>query len=193
MCPTFVEARIFIQQLNLSTFRVYFLMWNLCAQANIHHTPKRKLLEPWLNWLGLLACIRNTFCWEVVQPQTHIFKKKKKKNPQIWKEWEKTNEILHAVSMQANRRETQATRGFWLFQVLLILRHCKEPSHKHSPLHYRGQALAGWLAGCKVVTYQPLVMRPSRLIRTHKVYVTSVKFRYTNHVVGFKKRSVTFG
>lgn len=33
--------------------------------------------KPWLNWLGLLVCIRNTSCWEVVQPLPHIFQKKK--------------------------------------------------------------------------------------------------------------------
>ncbi len=31
--------------------------------------------KPWLNWLGLLVCIRNTSCWEVAQPLPHIFKK----------------------------------------------------------------------------------------------------------------------
>lgn len=45
-------------------FRVPVLIWNLCAQANIHHTPRRKLLEHLsLGWTDLA-------CWFV--SETHL-------------------------------------------------------------------------------------------------------------------------
>lgn len=64
-------------------FRVHVLMWNLCTGQHPSHAQKKTAgaSKPWLSWLGPLVCIRNTSCWEVVQPLPHIFLKKK--NTQI--------------------------------------------------------------------------------------------------------------
>lgn len=82
-------------------FRVHVRVWNLCARANIHHTPRRKLLEHLsLGWTDLA-------CWFV--SETHLagwlcnLCRTSLKNPQIWRDWDKTNEILHIFKLTEER------------------------------------------------------------------------------------------